>query len=135
MQQKYEIIKYYLYFSNGYLKSLNSIFGIIYFKKHYTNDARSLQHEPSSCVRLVSATPRIRSQLTSTRLWLVLQTSHPSGIALISHLLHNIQSFHAVQRNFSSTQIWHENSFFAATRRMRRMVYFRQTRRRKLGSR
>ena len=27
-----------MYFYNGYLKSLNFIFGIIYFKKHYTND-------------------------------------------------------------------------------------------------
>ena len=49
MQQEYEIpweffflllviIKYSLYFYNGYLKSLNFIFGIIYLKKHYTND-------------------------------------------------------------------------------------------------
>ena len=30
--------KILIFFYNGYLKSLNFIFGIIYFNKHYTND-------------------------------------------------------------------------------------------------
>ena len=36
-----------MYFYNGYLRNLNFIFGIIYFKKHCTND------DSNSCITAI----------------------------------------------------------------------------------